>query len=106
MIKNAVKPIQDPKDIERIRGRLAGNSRDLLLFDIATQTGLPAKQWLRLKVKHLNGLKIGDSLPLRNGVKAIGGTALMTEVLYQTFIKFIKEGLRFKMLEYEKGKIG
>ena len=43
------------------------------------------------KVKHLNGLKIGDSLPLRDGVKAIGGAPLMTEVLYQTFIKFINE---------------
>jgi DNA-binding GntR family transcriptional regulator len=91
MIKKAVKPLQDPKDIELIRGRLAGNSRDLLLFDMATQTGLPAKQWLQLKVKHLNGLKIGDSLPLRDGVKAIGGTPLMTAVLYQTFIKFINE---------------
>ena len=91
MIKKVAKPLQDPEEIELIRGRLVDNTRDLLLFDIATQTGLPARQWLKLKVKHLSGLKIGDALPLRDGVKAIGGTSLMTEVLYETFVKFINE---------------
>lgn len=91
MTKKVTKPIHDPKDIERIRGRLAGNSRDLLLFDTATQTGLPAKHWLKLKYKHFKGLKIGDSLPLSDGFKPLGRTPLMTKVLYQTFMKFINE---------------
>ena len=93
MTKKAVQPIRDTKDLELIRGHLAGNARNLLIFDMATQTGLPATQWLELKVKHLSGLKIGDSLPLRGGVRAVDRAPLMTEVLYQTFMKFINENL-------------
>lgn len=91
MTKKIVNPIQDPKDLDSIRDRLAGNARNLLLFDMATQTGLPAKQWLKLKVKHLSGLEIGDPLPIRDGHKAIGRTPLMTAVLYKTFMKFMNE---------------
>ena len=57
-----IEPIKDPKDIEKIRKSLSKKSRDLLLFDLATQTGLRAKELLKLKAKDLFDLQFGDDL--------------------------------------------
>ena len=59
-----IDPIKDPQDIERIRKNLSKKSRDLLFFDLATQTGLRVKELLKLKAKDLFGLKAGDPLVL------------------------------------------
>ena len=76
-------------DIHSIRDNLTGKPRDLLLFDIVTQTCLPAKTWLRLKVKHLYGLKAGDPFPLKSGAGNTGSPPVMNEVLLQSFRRFV-----------------
>jgi len=47
------RPIRDEADLERVRALLAGNPRDLLLFELAGGTGLPVKNLLSLKVGEL-----------------------------------------------------
>jgi len=60
---HSVKSISDPRDIERLRTLLNPRPRDLLFFDLALETGMPAKQLLRLKIKDLHGLEVGEKLP-------------------------------------------
>ena len=55
-----IEPIRAPEDIDKIRKSLSEKSRDLLFFDLATQTGLRTKELLKLKAKGLFGLKAGD----------------------------------------------
>ena len=54
--REIVTPIRDPEDIQRVRRNLKDRSRDLLLFDLATQTGLRMKLLISLKVKDLSKL--------------------------------------------------
>jgi len=48
---HSVKSISDPRDIERLRTLLNPRPRDLLFFDLALETGMPAKQLLRLNFR-------------------------------------------------------
>ena len=61
-MKGKINPIQSRSDIDRIRDILKGKPRDLLLFDLATRTGLDIKQILNIRVRDLLGCKIGSRL--------------------------------------------
>jgi DNA-binding GntR family transcriptional regulator len=80
-----------PKEIIRIRKFLALKPRDLLLFDMATQTGLPAEHWLQLKIKHLSHLKIGDLLPIQSWKSQKSDAMKMNTVLKKSFDYYLKE---------------
>jgi len=60
-------PIKDVNTIRLLRQNLKGTPRDLLLFDLITQTGLRVKYLIALKVKDLIGINIGQELPLIHG---------------------------------------
>ncbi len=53
-------------DIERVRTHLAERPRNLLLFELAIQTGSRMKDLLQLKVSDILGFKAGDRLPIGN----------------------------------------
>ena len=84
-----VEPITNPEVIRFIRNTLKSKPRDLLLFDLVTQTGIEIKQILPLKVKDLLDLKIGD----RFVIAALAGKSpdaiVMTQILYQTWQKYL-----------------
>lgn len=80
-----------PKEIIRVREFLALKPRDLLLFDMATQTGLPAEHWLQLKIKHLSALKIGDLLPIQSWKSQKSDAMTMNTVLKKSFDYYLKE---------------
>jgi DNA-binding GntR family transcriptional regulator len=90
-LKGKVNPIKTLTDIERVRDILRKKPRDLLLFDLATQTGLEMKQILNLRVRDLIDSKIGSRLilpqPGGNPPRAI----LITWTLYQTWQNYLKE---------------
>jgi DNA-binding GntR family transcriptional regulator len=54
-------PIVRSKDISRIRSILSDKPRDLLLFDLAVETGIGMKKLLSLKVKDLKGIRKGEN---------------------------------------------
>jgi DNA-binding GntR family transcriptional regulator len=85
-----VEPIRDLEDIKRIRAHLKNKPRDLLLFDIAAQTGLGMKKILGLKVKQLLGLKAGEEILgiARSNEKY---SLTITEEIYTTFIEYIRK---------------
>jgi len=62
-----LEPLRNPaisrEQIERLRQSLDAKARDLLLFDLATQTGMRLKDLLRLKVGDIHGLSVGKAIP-------------------------------------------
>ena len=91
MIKNearrSARPIESADNIARIRQSLVNKPRDLLLFEMATQTGVPAEQWLQLKIGQLSFLNPGDYLPLTFKGKNSKSTVVMNEILHRCFRK-------------------
>jgi DNA-binding GntR family transcriptional regulator len=86
-----VEPIKNPKDIERVRSLLVDKPRDLLLFDLATQTGLRLKDLLPLKVKDLMGLEVGERLFNGNTYRNSPYFPVMTETVYESLHRYIQE---------------
>ena len=85
-----VKPIATLQDIDRIRQSLRNSPRDLLLFDLATQTGCNMQKALKMKVRDMIGRQAGDFIladqdPLENGNKII-----MTRRLHRSFNNYLK----------------
>ena len=89
--RGTARPIESADDIARIRQSLVNKPRDLLLFEMATQTGVPAEQWLKLKVDQLITLTPGDHLPLTSKGKSSKSTVVMNEILYRSFRKYVDE---------------
>ncbi|MGD8562543.1 MAG: FCD domain-containing protein, partial [Desulfarculaceae bacterium] len=88
---NAAKPLDTVQDIELIRKKISGNYRNLLIFDFATQTGLPASHWLGFKAKDISHLKTGDRLPLKGKVKAAAYNETLTAALHHTISEFMSK---------------
>ena len=101
-----VKPIDNPQDLDRIRALVRSKTRDLLLFDLAVETGVPAKQLLRLKVGDLYELKVGDSLPSLQGKEGSDKPATIGLRSHKTFGRFMaqkKSGLEDYLFKSRKG---
>lgn len=85
-----IEPIRDPIDVQRIRKTLEPKPRDLLFFDLATQTGLRVKELLNLRVSDLLGLSPGDSLNLAETAGDGANRALFTKEIHRTFRHYIE----------------
>ena len=88
---HSVKSISDPRDIERLRTLLNSRPRDLLLFDLALETGMPAKQLLGLKIKDLHGLEVGEKLPSPQRKSGPRSSVSMSRRLFETFGRYLSE---------------
>lgn len=84
-----IEPIRAPEDIDEIRKSLSEKSRDLLFFDLATQTGLRAKEPLQLKAKNLFGLKAGDPLSITMGRENTARQIFISEDVARTFHEYL-----------------
>jgi len=84
-------PIMEPQTIDNLREILKNRPRDLLLFDLAIQTGLRLKDLLRLKVKDLIEIKIGEKLPIADHSRNNLSDPTMNETVYRTFHGYLKE---------------
>lgn len=63
--KIAVEPIRAVKDIKAISDYTKHNHRDHLLFTMGINNGLRACDLIRIKVKDVKGLKVGDTLSVK-----------------------------------------
>ena len=88
--KSVFEPIKSNADIERIRSNLRHNPRDLLLFNIAVQTGIGMKKLLQLKVRDLIGVKVGGKIPIEPS-KDKKYSVIMTEIVHDTFNRYLAE---------------
>ena len=62
-----VDPIRQIKDIKAISKLTADNPRDHLLFVMGINNGLRAGDLVKLKVKDVRHLKVGDILTIKEG---------------------------------------
>jgi len=93
--RQVVIPISDKQSLRRLRENLKDRPRDLLLFDLSTQTGIKMKHLLRLKVNDLNSLEVGDRFPLSDNGRAGLTPPVMNETIYRTFHLYVaKESLK------------
>ena len=65
-----VDPIRRPKDIKAISKLTQDNPRDHLLFIMGVNNGLRVCDLIRVKVKDVMGLKVGDALTIKNQKQA------------------------------------
>jgi len=89
MTSRKIEPIKKKDDIERIRSSLHSKPRDLLLFDLVTQSGVGMKYLLRLKVKDLLGLQVGDRINCGSMKANTVSEIIMSERLYRTWQNYL-----------------
>jgi DNA-binding GntR family transcriptional regulator len=75
--------------IGHMRQRLDAKPRDLLLFDLATQTGMRLKDLLRLKVGDIQGLSVGKEIPVTRSLVYLEQPVIITETLHRTIKKYM-----------------
>jgi DNA-binding GntR family transcriptional regulator len=77
------------EQIERLRRTLEARTRDLLLFDLATQTGMRLKDLLRLKVSDIHGLAVGKAIPATRVLSYLEQPVILTRTLARTIKKYM-----------------
>jgi DNA-binding GntR family transcriptional regulator len=82
-------PSINHEQIERLRRSLDAKARDLLLFDLAIQTGMRLKDLLRLKVSDIQRLSIGKAIPATRALSYLEQPAILTETLDRTIKKYL-----------------
>jgi DNA-binding GntR family transcriptional regulator len=88
-LKSLKNPFISQEQIERLRRSLDARVRDLLLFDLATQTGMRLKDLLRLKVDDIHGLSVGKAIPATRAISYLEHPAIVTKTLDRTIKKYI-----------------
>ena len=91
--KIAVDPIRRMKDIQSISKLLSDNPRNHLLFVMGTNNGLRTGDLLKLKVADVKGMKIGDTLVIKEGKTGKRNILVMNKSIYkslQTYLEALK----------------
>ena len=88
-LESVKNPLIRQEQVERLRRSLDDKTRDLLLFDLATQTGIRLKDLLRLKVGDLQGLSVGKEIPVTRELSYLEKPVILTETLDRTIKKYM-----------------
>jgi integrase len=80
----AVDPIRRMKDIQSISKMLTDNPRNHLLFVMGTNNGLRTGDLLKLKVEDVNGMKVGDTLVIREGKTGKRNILVMNKSIHKS----------------------
>jgi integrase len=91
--KIAVDPIRRMKDIQAISKMLSDNPRNNLLFVMGTNNGLRTGDLLKLKVSDVKGMRIGDTLIIKEGKTGKRNMLVMNKSIYkslQTYLDALK----------------
>ena len=102
-----IRPIPSSKDIDRIRRLIRLKLRDLLLFNLAIETGVPASQLLQLRIKDLAGLNVGDEISVLTGKQGRNAPVTMgseTHKSLQDYLLKTHPALNDPLFKSRKGK--
>jgi integrase len=80
----AVDPIRRMKDIQSISKMLSDNPRNNLLFVMGTNNGLRTGDLLKLKVDDVKGMKVGDTLVIREGKTGKRNILVMNKSIHKS----------------------
>ena len=86
----SIQPITDESDIERLRTILSDKPRDLLLFDLAIQTGLRMKDILSIRVRDLSSVEVGHQIRLGEEPGGLPRAIMMSERIHETLNKYLE----------------
>jgi len=90
-VEKRVNPINSLAEIRRVRSVLKEKPRDLLLFDLATQTGMEIRQILNLRVRDLASCKAGEQLILPRPGKKPPAPVAISSTIQQSWEKYLQE---------------
>ena len=82
--KITVDPIRRMKDIQSISKLLSDNPRNHLLFVMGTNNGLRTGDLLKLKVSDVKGMKVGDTLVIKEGKTGKRNILVMNKSIYKS----------------------
>ena len=82
--------ISSSTDIDRVRRAIGPNIRDLLLFNLAVETGVAANQLLSLKVKDLAGLNVGEEISMLCGTQGRHEPVVMGRQTHETLKYYLQ----------------
>jgi DNA-binding GntR family transcriptional regulator len=88
-IEKASETISD--DVERVRAVLQDKARDLLLFDLITQTGLELKQILPLKLKDLRNRRVGERILVGSEYGTAPRVLTVSQRIYDSWQKYLRK---------------
>jgi integrase len=82
--KMTVDPIRRMKDIQAISKLLSDNPRNHLLFVMGTNNGLRTGDLLKLKVEDVKGMKVGDTLVIKEGKTGKRNILVMNKSIHKS----------------------
>jgi len=85
----AVEPIRKIKDIQAISKLTLGNPRDHLLFLMGVNNGLRAGDLIKLKVKQVRYLKVGDTLTIKEGKTGKDNILVINKTVYKALQNYL-----------------
>jgi len=84
-----VDPIRNIKDIKAISKFTQANPRDHLLFIIGINNGLRAGDLVKLKVKDVQHLKVGDILTIKEGKTGKDNILVINKTVYKALRNYL-----------------
>lgn len=103
--KRTAEPIKNTTDIKRIRSILANHPRDLLLFNLALETGIGMKKLLRLKVRDITGIGIGEKVTISDHGQKYD--FIMNDPIYEAlkrYLESVRPNLEDFLIKSKKGQ--
>jgi integrase len=82
--KITVDPIRRMKDIQAISKLLSDNPRNNLLFVMGTNNGLRTGDLLKLKVSDVKGMRVGDTLIIKEGKTGKRNMLVMNKSIHKS----------------------
>ncbi len=86
-----VDPIRKIKDIKAISKLTSGNPRDHLLFIMGINNGLRAGDLIKLKVKDLRYLKVGDTLTVKESKTGKDNILIVNKMVYKALKNYLEK---------------
>ena len=85
----AVEPIRKIKDIKAISKLTSGYPRNHLLFIMGINNGLRAGDLVKLKVKQVRYLKVGDTLTIKEGKTGKDNILVINKTVYKALQNYL-----------------
>jgi integrase len=84
-----VDPIRKIKDIKAIAKLTSGNPRNHLLFLMGINNGLRAGDLIRLKIKDVKDMKVGDTLTIKEGKTGKDNILVINKTVYKALRNYL-----------------
>jgi site-specific recombinase XerC len=82
---------KDWNEMKEVREGLFRKKRDLLLFDLITQTNVRLDALLRLRVRDLKNLRPGDEVPLSGKGTRTESVLVVSDTIAETFETYLNK---------------